>query len=148
MKFSVKWIDVTKNLESGEQPVFFLERPLLHGNDRRGSLFGTAEVARKGEFWVPQNALLNAEDCEWSKTIAGQHVRVPIHAYRTVGRALPWLFAVAVELGMRAANSLRTKTRKRIDDVVLALGSECTDLAGENVDAFRCYVGIAVKVED
>lgn len=150
MQFAVRWIDLTENLQSGRQPQLMLERPLLHGNDKRGGVFANAEVARKGEFWTPQSAMISTDpafEVEWSKTKAGQYVRVPLHAYRTPSRALSWILAIGTEIGMRAIDSLKDRVRKPLGQVVLALGNECTDLS-PTADAFRCYIGISIQLEE
>ena len=145
MRFEVQWIDVTKNLASGEQPALFLTRPLLHGTDKRGALFSSAEVARVGTFYVPQSPLVGGTEVKWGVTKAGEHVRVPVEAYRTTTRSLSAIFAVGMEIGMRAIVALQTKTRAEPTIVTLVLGHDVTDMPNE--DAFRCYVGMSIRVD-
>ena len=145
MKFDVQWIDVTKNLVEGTQPVLFLKRPLLHGTDKRGALFASAEVARTGTYYVPQSTLVGPVEVEWGVTKQGEHVRVPVEAYRTTVRSLSAIFAVGMEIGMRAVVALQRKTRAEPNLVTLVLGHDITDLPDEN--AFRCYVGMAIRVD-
>lgn len=145
MRFDVKWIDVSKNLTRGDQPVFLLERPLLHGTDERGALFSSGKVARVGSYWVPQSSLIGESEVEWGLTKSDQYVRIPVWAYRTTVRSLSAIFAVGMEIGMRAIASLKYRIRADPTIVTLVLGHEITDLPAEN--AFRCYVGMAIRVD-
>lgn len=143
MKFHLHWLDVSVNLAAGLQPVFMVERPLAHGEDRRGGVFAAAEVGRLGDFWVPKSPVVGVDEVSWAVTRHGELVRVPVTAYRTPTRAASSILATGLELGFAALAALTaTQTKAVPTDVHLVIGHECTDLQPE--DAFRCYVGIAI----
>jgi hypothetical protein len=141
-EFVVHWIDVGPYLRSGQQPVFLLQRP-DHGTDRRTYGFVAADVARLGEFWVPQGPVLDG--FEWGVTRSGDMVRVPVHAYRTKQRALAAVWGLGLQVGMVALGDLVRRGLGMPKSVTLVLGHECTDLAPAD-DAFRCYAGMAFQV--
>lgn len=144
--FHFQWVDVRPFLAQGVQPVALVERPLLHGQSAKGGVFGIAEVAREGTFWVP-NADPVTTDGNWAETHTGNHVRVPILAYRTGDRALAAIWGLGVQLGLAALASLRHRTDAPPVGCHLFIGHECTDLAPA-ASAFRCYVGLAIRVKD
>ena len=94
MLFDTKWIDVNGNLQSQQQPVFFLERALLHGDKAKGGIFNVAEVARKGDYWTASSPL--PTEIDWSNTKTGEHVRVPVFAYRTTQKAITALVGIGI----------------------------------------------------
>lgn len=143
MNFTVHWIDVRPNVLSGQQPVFLLQRP-SHGT--KGSTYGfaSAEVARLGEYWVPQAPVLSGD--AWSFTRTGELVRIPVHAYKTEQRAIASLWGLALQVGMAAMLELRNHTPDIPQEVTLVLGHECTDLYPAE-EAFRGYVGLAFKTK-
>lgn len=145
--FNIQWVDVRPYLAVGQQPVFLLERPLLHGNSAKAGVFGIAEVARSGTFWVPEDDPIQA-DGRWAVTKTGTHVRVPILAYCTKERALASIWGLGVQLGLASLASLRQHTSDAPTELHMILGHECTDLSPAGLSAFRCYVGLAVRVGD
>jgi len=144
MQFHVEWLDVNPYISQGMQPTFLLERPLPPSaqGSPKGNLFNVAEVARLGKWYVPVSPL-NLETIEWSFTNSGQHVRVPIFAYRT-GRNCTYVWGTGLEFGARALDSLKTNHNPVVESCTLVLGRECHDLG----DAYRCYVGMAFKVKE
>ncbi len=143
--FNTQWIDVRQHLASGQQPVFLLERPLLHGQSSKGGVFGIAEVARVGDYWVPEDDPITG-DGKWAVCRSGTHVRVPILAYRTQERALASIWGLGVQLGLAALASIRQHTSDPPTELHMILGHECSDLAPQ-FSAFRCYVGIAIRTK-
>lgn len=141
-----QWLDVRPHLAAGRQPVVLVERPLLHGQSAKGGVFGIAEVARLGTYWVPEGDVLNT-DGAWAVTKSGAHVRVPVLAYRTPERALASIWGLGLQLGLAALDSLRARTPLPPAECHVFLGHECTDLAPHE-SAFRCYVGLAFRLED
>lgn len=141
-----QWLDVRPHLAAGRQPVVLVERPLLHGQSAKGGVFGIAEVARLGTYWVP-NADVITTDGGWQFTKSGAHVHVPVIAYRTPERALSSIWALGLQLGMAAIESLRRRTPDLPAECHLLLGHECTDLLPAAA-AFRCYVGFAIRTEE
>ncbi|MCI0420753.1 MAG: hypothetical protein L0312_16255 [Acidobacteria bacterium] len=132
MDYLIRWIDVTPNLTSGQQPVFMLERPYLHDSGK----------VRTGTFWVPQ-ASLEDPSTQWSVTESGDFVRVPVMAYRTRERAMSLILGTGLQLGIAAIMSLRHHTQDEPISAVLLLGHEVSDLPDKN--AFRVYVGLALR---
>lgn len=144
MKFDVQWCNVLPNLVTGIPPSFMLERELLHGTNPKGSVFNVAEVVRVGRFMVPQTPVL-LDQVKWAMTDSGQYVRVPIFAYRTNGRSLSEIWGLGIQIGLAAAESLRSIDPQPPKSAILVLGHECTDLSPE--EAFRCYVGVAFRTD-
>lgn len=144
IQFNVKWYNVTPNLLSQTQPVIdvLVERERNH--DQRRAWAGGSQVGRPGEFWVPVSDLLVPE-INWSVSKSGEAVRVPLHAYKT-DRALASLFGLGVTLGMTAIAALSDKTRDKPLEVILVIGHDCTDLSPAE-DAFRCYIGVAIRTK-
>lgn len=143
--WNVQWINPNYYIANGiAEPVFMLERPLLHGHSSKGGLFGIAEVARLGTFWVPEADPIDT-DGKWAMTKTGTHVRVPIFGYRTSERALASIWALGVKLGLASLNSLRQHDDRPPIECHMILGHECTDLA--QFGCFRCYVGLAFRTE-
>ncbi len=140
----VEWVDVRPHLVNGIQPVHLFERPLLHGSKPKGGLFSVAEVARVGEFWVPQTSVIEP-NTKWALCRDGQFVRVPITAYRTSQRAASSILLAGLHTGMAAMHDLRNHTATVPLGVMLVLGHECTDLGTEH--GYRCYIGIAIQTK-
>jgi len=139
------WFDVAPFIAAKRQPSIMIERELIRGDDPKGGIFNVAEVARRGEFWVPSSPLTDDLDTvEWSTTKDGEYVRVPVHGYKTNERALASILACGVSLGLRGVESFQRRTQKHVGQVVLVLGNECTDLLTEQQNNFRCYLGLAV----
>jgi hypothetical protein len=134
------WIDVDPYLANGQRPVYMLERQLAHGTNPNGGVFNVAQVARLGEFWVPQAPLLPGADPDWSVVKTGDHVKIPVTAYRC-DRALASVFALGLQLGLLAAGEFVRRTLKPPEAVYLVLGHTVTDLG----DGFRCYAGVALR---
>jgi len=144
MKFDVQWCNVLPNLITGVPPSYVIERELLHGVNPHGSVFNVAEVSRVGRYVVPQTPVL-IENIRWGVTNSDQYVRIPIFAYRTKGRSLSEIWGLGIQIGLAAAESLRSIDPLPPKSAVLVLGHECTDLSPE--DAFRCYVGVAFRTD-
>ena len=144
--WNIQWINVQQSLAQGVQPVFLLERPLLHGSSAKGGVFGIAEVARVGDFWVPEDDPLTTSG-QWALTRSGSHCRVPILAYRTQERALGSIWGLGLQLGLAALASIRQHTDDPPVECHMILGHECTDLGPLGVSAFRCYVGLAIRTK-
>jgi hypothetical protein len=141
----IVWINVQQHLETRKQPVYMYERPLVHGDKPKRNLFNTSEVARAGEFWVPLTPVLEMDEVQWSKTESDKHVRIPVQAYRTVDHALSSILVTGLEVGTRAMASLALRYKQEPKSVVLVVGHECTDLSGQGVQQFRCYIGLAIR---
>jgi hypothetical protein len=145
MEFNVEWIDVGPYLEKQIQPTYLIERPLPESaqGDVKGGKFNMAQVARVGAWWVVVSDLATAQP-QFALTKTGEHVRVPVFAYRTQQRALASIWGTGLQFGLRAIEALRLTTKDPIENCTLVLGHECHDLN----DAFRCYVGMAFKVKE
>lgn len=145
MLFDVHWINVNPYLERKEQPVFMLQRPLLHGDTKSGGVFNIAEVARVGTYYTPTSAINEAEP-KFSLTKSGDLVRIPVFAYRTQIRALSSILGVAMQLGISATYRLQQIVRgDEIESVTMILGHECHELP--EPDGFRCYAGLSFKMK-
>lgn len=144
--FNVQWINHSHYIAMGVvEPTFYLERPLLHGESARGGVFGIAEVARLGTFWVPESDPTDP-DCRWGKTNSGTYARIPILAYRTQERGLASIWALGIKIGLAALTAIRQHTDDPPLECHMILGHECTDLAPQ-FSCFRCYVGLAFRTE-
>lgn len=141
-----QWLDVRPHLAQGQQPVVLVQRPLLHGESAKGGVFGIAEVARLGTYWVPEADVLTT-DGGWTFAKSGAHVRAPVIAYRTPERALASIWGLGIQIGVAALASLRARTDAVPTECHLLLGHECSDLS-PHASAFRCYVGLAIRTED
>ena len=148
MQFSVQWIDVTSNLVLNSQPTYIIQRPLVHGDDPKGGVFNTTQVARTGAFWVP-NTLRHAE-IEWSLTKTEEHVRIPLDRYRTSQAYESVLFGLALQLGLQVMESFRRQSSKPIEYVLLVLGHQVRNLAAENrgEDGYEAYLGLAIVTKE
>ena len=145
MNFDTRWIDVSQNLATGQQPVAFFERELLYGSDVRGDVrYNAAEVARTGTYWVPTSDLL-VSPVEWSVTRSGSIVRVPVCSYSCPTHDAAFRILTGVQLGIVAANSLRQHTDQEIEKVTIVAGHECHDLKQSGI---RYYMGFVFKVKD
>lgn len=144
--WNVQWVDPNYYIANGiAEPVFNLERPLLHGENARGGVFGVAEVARVGTFWVPKSDPITT-DGNWSQTKSGMYVSIPIRAYRTQERGLASIWSLGLQLGLAALLSVRQRTEKIPSECHMILGHECTDMAPK-FSCFRCYVGLAFRID-
>ncbi len=145
MKYAVHWIDVTENLATQQQPVFLLERPLIHGKNVKGGVFNVAEVARVGTYWVPTSDL-NIATIAWSKTASGQYVRIPVFGYRTQQPAESAVFGTAVQLGISALASLYQKVSNApVLCTHLVIGHQVHHLGPEG---YRGYLGLAFQTKE
>jgi hypothetical protein len=146
--FKVQWIDVTPNLVLDQQPVLLVERPLAHGDEPKGGVFNTAEVARVGAFWVPRK--IQEEEIAWRVTRTGQHVRIPLDRYRTPQPIESVLFGNAVSLGMMAMESFRRQSNAPIEYVLLVLGHQVRNLGSENrgEEGYEAYLGLAIVTKE
>ena len=144
MNFETHWIDVNPNLTIGQQPVFLLERPLAHGNKPKGGLFANSEIARVGHFWVPDSDV-QVEPVQWALTTSGDHVRIPVVAYRSQNAVEAVMFWSGIQIGLQAADSLRRKTPKEIIRAIMVMGHQCHDLGEQGI---RGYLGIAFQVKE
>lgn len=144
MLFETVWMDVSPYLLSGAPPVAVYQRPLAHGTSPKVAGWSAAQIARVGDFWVPQGPVLG-EGPGWSVSKGGDYVRIPVFAYKTQQRALSTIFGLGIQIGLAALADLRNHTQDVPRGAVLVLGHECHDLAPE--DTFRCYVGVAVRTK-
>lgn len=145
MQYRPQFIDVNDHLERQEQPVFLLERPLLHGDKPKGGLFNASEVARKGTFWTPTTSLLEG-NIEWSLVDKDQYVRVPIFAYRTASKAASHIVGLAFQCGMLVQQAF--KLHRQLDKILichLIIGHEIHELED---DAFRFYLGLTLQTKE
>ena len=142
MKIHTTYLDVDPYLAKGEQPIWFLERPLLHGNQPNAGVFNTTEIARRGTFWVPGNP--DQRPIEWSMVNQGQYVRVPIWAIRTSGPIASEIPQYGLVYGVRLMDSLREHTRDPVLELVLFMGENVHALS----DGYRFYVGLAFKTKE
>jgi hypothetical protein len=146
MKTTVRWIDVSKHVAAGDQPVVGVEREhSAKGVDVSSGASINRSKPRTGTYWTTRHPLVaETEDMEWSMTRRDQYVMVPIHAYLTHNRSKPDILVTAIEIGFRAALSYCQKVRKPIEEIILLVGTQVDDLAPERPN-FRCYVAIAIK---
>lgn len=143
INYDVHWIDVSPFLISGEQPIYLLPRLKLHNESKAWA--GSTQIANTGEFWVPHGPILPGNNFDWAFTRTGDLVRIPVFAYK-VNRALASIWALGLQVGMSSIINFRENTKESINSVILVLGNSCTDLL-PNEDAFRCYIGIAVRTK-
>lgn len=137
----VKWIDITPYLLTGEQPVYVMPRPKAHNQPKAWA--GSSQVSCIGDFWVVQGPLI--DNSEWTLTKTGDFVRIPVFAFK-VNRALASIWGLGIQIGMLAITELRNYTNDIPQSVILILGHDCTDLSPAE-EAFRCYVGIAIRTK-
>lgn len=147
MQIVCHWIDPNPSLQTGVRPIFGFRRDLCHGNKSSGGLFNTAKVAGTAEHWIPQTSVL-VDPVQWVVCKSGDVVLVPVSAYRSTTRFAPSLFAAGLEIGIAAVTKLRQHTNDVPLAVHLVLGNPCTDLGPTGVDAYRCYVGIAIQTKE
>jgi hypothetical protein len=150
MQLITHWIDPNPNLLSGQQPVFVLERLLAHGEKAKGGVFNQAQVARAGTFWVPQDfvTLDESQVVPWYFTQAGDYVRIPVFAYKTLTQQAASVLATGLEIGL---NALARYWRQCSDPplkIHLVLGNTCSDLHPQGEDSYRCYVGLAIQTKE
>lgn len=142
LQFKVKWFDVTSGLLAQQQPVVLIERERNHNGQKAWA--GGSQVGRPGDYWVPQGAVTD-ENPQWASSHGGEAVRVPVVAYKT-DRSLAAIWGLGVQIGMMALSALRSKTQEPPLEVTLVIGHDCTDLSPAE-DAFRCYIGIAIRTK-
>lgn len=142
MDYKIHRIDPVPNLNAGIQPVYFIERELLHGDKAKGDTFSQAQVARVGTYWTPKHSLLGPPQ-NWSVTRDGQYVAVPVLAYRSEYFGLPAILQNGLILGAAAMDQYRQITNEVPLILHIVYGSECTPLPTEN--SYRCYVGFSVQ---
>jgi len=144
MNFNLHWIDVSEALQKQVQPRAILERPQVGGKNRAANagIFGTARVGRQGEFWVPSNAITEPA-IKWEVTNQGDHVSIPLNAYRTPEQAKGWLVAAAMEHGLRAGFDLGRRCHKQPVEITLVLGHKVDAVE----EGYRFYLGLSVQVE-
>lgn len=145
IRFDVHWFDPTTHLQTGEQPVAMLERPLASGTRPKKDYMLVAEVGRLGRYWVPESPIF-AESVEWTLTADGTHVRVPVFSYRTRAQALAAIFGTGVQVGMAALEQLRARTNESIIEIVLILGHDCPPV--NNPEGYACFIGITIRTKD
>jgi hypothetical protein len=157
MLYDVHYIDITPNLLSLEEPVFMLERELMHGDDPKGNLFNQARIGRRGHYYVPAGPLpLGVEGASSPKfvlTKQSDNVRIPLCHYAQPGAvSLSGAVVVGLKLGIdlvsEAVRQVQTMSDKPVTKAVLVLGHEChsvTYLDGR--PGMRCYVGLALVID-
>ena len=151
LDFELHWLAVEmleQFLQQKLPPIVRIERPLIGGDfrDSHGDkAYGHAQVARYGEYWVPDSPVL-ADEISWSVTQQGEFVPVPLFAYRTQHAARASIFATGVELGMRAMLDLSAHCKKPPQAVTLVMGPEVHSIETENGSVYRAYLGVAFRV--
>lgn len=138
----VHWIQIGFSLLSEQMPIHVIERPPMHEQAKAWS--GGTEVAREGTYHVPQLDAFQV-DPRWARTATGRYVRIPVSAYRTSSRSLASIWGLGLQVGMAFLDAFRSHNVEEIKQLTLVLGDDCTDLAPQGFDAFRCYVGVAIK---
>lgn len=142
LTYDIKWVDLAPHLAAAEQPAYMYPRPALHAGGQ--ARVGTSDVARTGRFHVPKYALLSAATPAWAVTQGGDMVRIPVWAFRTTNRSEAAVWGLGIQVGIEAVAALaKAGVREPVTQVVLVLGGTVTDLAPD--DAYRCYVGIALR---
>lgn len=156
MDYELHYLDVTPNLQSLQQPVFLLERELVHGDDPKGGLFNAARVARRGEYYVPVGPLaigMGGPPPKFAMTKKTDHVRIPLMHYEVAGDpSLSGAVAVGLKLGIdlvaEAVRQVQTINDKPVTRAVLVVGHECHSVTcNDGSPAMRCYVGLALAVD-
>jgi hypothetical protein len=152
MQYNVQWLDVTNNLATGVQPIYMFKRQLLHGTEPKGGVFNVAQVACRGEFWIPQGNLLRGCPVQFAHTKQGEWVRIPMFDYPSQVRSVADVFRVGIQLGVelasRAIQQIQTRTNRVVDHTVMILGHDKTDInLLDGTPAFRCYAGLALAVD-
>ena len=152
MRYDVRYIDVNPNVASGQQPIYMLQRELVHGDDPRGGVFSQAKVGRRGEYWVPVTRLFDAGPVQFAATKQSEFVRVPLWDYPINKRALSTSIAFGIQLGVellsQAIEEVRTRTNHPVTKAVIVIGHECHDITQSNGEpGLRCYVGLALAVD-
>jgi hypothetical protein len=142
--FSVYYKDIKPFLQTGEQPSHVFQREKVH--DQPKAWAGPSEVACRGKYWTPRFPAFYGEQ-QWLFCDSGQYVTVPIQAYRTKQRALTDIFGLGQQVALALMLSFQENVPEKILRVIQILGTDCTDLIYENVEAFQCYVGIAFQTE-
>lgn len=145
-ELTVHWKDLTPYLNQSQGPQFYIERPLKHGSDKKGGVFNHSEVARTGEFWTPQNSVIS-QDLKWAVCKLGDHVRIPIFAYETMMRTESCVLASGLQIALAAVLDCIKVSGQVPIATHLLLGHQCTDLAPQGQDAYRCYVGICFQTK-
>lgn len=143
MLFTVKWVDVSSFLVSGEVPVYMYERQASQAPSKPWA--GQTELGHSGEFWVPQGSVL--DECRWAATRSGAVVRIPVFALRTAARASSLVFGLGMQIGMMARDALGKLTSDVPMEAILVLGNTVDDMGVSGVDAFRAYAGIAFRTK-
>jgi hypothetical protein len=143
MEFKVIWHD--PDLSN----VLLYERPKRQYDLNKGFIAGT-EIARTGEFWVPQAPLsqVKGQSLDFTVTKTGDMVRIPLFSYH-----VPASMSVLLGFGMQIAIAAMTELRKHTPDVphtaVMVIGRDCpyvSDVAGA-ANQFRCFVGLALQTK-
>jgi len=139
IEVEVYWIDVSKNLQSGQQPHWMYERPAVRSN-----VGTTLEPGRIGTYWTPTSDF-NVEGFDWAVTNFGKYVCVrvwPVHcAYVNDAAA----FLSGLKTGLALMESLQKRTNREVEKVILALSSTCHDFGDKGI---RNYLGICFQVKE
>lgn len=117
MKFIDKYIDVDQHIERKQQPIFMLD-------------------FTPGKEYHVATTSIATEDIEWSISRAGDKVRIPIFAYKTVEKADTSVWGAGIQCGLRAIHSWGDKP----DSVVLIFGDKCHEVE----EGYRVYLGLAM----
>lgn len=143
LTYDAEWVDVSKFLLEGVQPVAISKRPYAHSGGKAWA--GSTQVGQMGEFWVPETHLFD-ERVLWRHTKIGEAVRIPMFPYDTGFRVHSALVAVGVQIGMVSLLEMMKHTRDTPLHVKLVLGEQVTDLSPAE-EKFRCYIGIAIQTK-
>lgn len=152
MQYDVRYFDVNAQVVNGHQPCIVISRPLMHGSDPKGGVFNKAQVARRGEYWVPQNRLFEGP-LKFSLTKQGELVRIPMWDYAVNDSALSAAVAFGITVGMeltsQALQEIQTATNKPVTKALIVLGHECHGITlNDGKAGLRCYAGLALVVDD
>lgn len=140
----IHWIDVNPHLATGSRkpPNFYLERALLHGDKPNGGVFNTAEVARVGRYLTLVTPV--DQPPEWSLTVEGPVVRIPIYGYSVPLHNGPLILASGFELAFKFCENLRQHTPESIEEMHLVLHHETHTIAN---NAVRMYAGFSLRLK-
>lgn len=144
-ELTVLWKDLAPFMQQSEAPAYFLERPLLHGDDKKGGVFNQAEVVRVGEFWVPNKHVIDPS-CTWAVTKLGDAVRIPVLGYQTQNLTEAAVLATGMHVAIAAYMGVMRAQQVLPLATYIVLGHQCVDLR-PSVEAYRCCVGVCFRVK-
>ncbi len=152
MQYDVRYFDVNQQVANGHQPVIVISRPLMHGTDPKGGVFNQAKVARRGEYYVPQNRFFEGP-LKFVLTRQGELVRIPMWDYPTDAPAISAAGALCLQMGIeltsQALQEIQTTTNKPVTKALIVMGHEWHSIVLKDGNpGLRGYVGVALVVDD